>query len=512
MADLKEKMRGNAKYLFWAGTGLAAVVALVCWFLSTKTLSEQYNKGKSEILASFEKPGKVTAITNHPNQGTIDTWQDANVKRKVSVKKAWEKIYADQSQFFKWPKDRLPKEFRDEIATYAVPDLTKIPKVEIRNDLREQFNQKYIRNEFERLVKLVDAEWYKERANAAPVNPGRGPLRGANAGGVQGLSGGASQVGGAGAAPADPDEKPKREYKVEWNEQNQSQIHHTFEWTEAPSTLRILYAQEDLWIYERLCKTIAKMNEGAKGKHDATIWAITSLDIAQAAANNSFESRIERPKSAGGGFFAGGAASKATSEDAVSPDPAAPPPKRVRGGGEGGGGAEFNPNADAGATDDSLQDGRYVDLDGSPIMHTDLQGTPTDDKKFYGQFRMMPFRLQLIMDQRKIMPLLIELRNSTLPLEIRQVRLNPQGKNGDLMQEAHRFGLHAMPIEIRGAFFLYNPLDESLLKTENPAAAPAEVAKPGDTAPADAGTPAPPPDTKPEPVEPTPVEPAPESK
>ena len=127
-------------------------------------------------------------------------------------------------------------------------------------------------------------------------------------------------------------------------------------------------------------------------------------------------------------------------------------------------------------------------------------------------YLIMPIRMVLVMNQTKIPNLLIECCNSSMPIEVREIRIRP-GKGGALEVPAGGKGVaggdgHAafgiggqgaagqvaykksrgqtfggpldVPIEIKGVIYIYNPPDRDKLGTE--AQKSAEVAAaPGDT-------------------------------
>src|SRR5262249_25118450 len=73
--------------------------------------------------------------------------------------------------------------------------------------------------------------------------------------------------------------------------------------------------------------------------------------------------------------------------------------------------------------DDVWKNYRYVNFDGTPKSPADVDGGA-------GEFNLMPFRLLLKMDSRYVDKLLVAFRNSVLPFEIQQVRINPEHATG----------------------------------------------------------------------------------
>ena len=70
--------------------------------------------------------------------------------------------------------------------------------------------------------------------------------------------------------------------------------------------------------------------------------------------------------------------------------------------------------------DEMLKDGRYVDDKGVPLHAT--AAAP------FAEYNLMAFKLTVVADEQHWDRLLIELCNSPLPLEVREVRLNPASK------------------------------------------------------------------------------------
>ena len=72
--------------------------------------------------------------------------------------------------------------------------------------------------------------------------------------------------------------------------------------------------------------------------------------------------------------------------------------------------------------DQQVLNARYVDQNKKPIM--------AGEKHPYAEFKMMPIRMGLEMDQRKIPKLLVECANSTMPVEVQRIRIDISGSIG----------------------------------------------------------------------------------
>jgi len=80
-----------------------------------------------------------------------------------------------------------------------------------------------------------------------------------------------------------------------------------------------------------------------------------------------------------------------------------------------------NPGQDATELDESaVLNWSYVGFDGKPLAADELESTP--ESKL---MRFVPFRVRVQMDQRKLNELLAVFATAALPIDVRQVRINP---------------------------------------------------------------------------------------
>jgi hypothetical protein len=89
----------------------------------------------------------------------------------------------------------------------------------------------------------------------------------------------------------------------------------------------------------------------------------------------------------------------------------------------GGGDAEGGASAAAqgpGTTDEAFLTWIYVDADGKPLKGEEVATSPSALMT-----HLMPFTIRATIDQRKLDAFLIRLATSAVPIDIRQVRLNP---------------------------------------------------------------------------------------
>ena len=230
---------------------------------------------------------------------------------------------------------------------------------------------------------------------------------------------------------------------VYWKPESQKELMQSVLWwhnkNKAPSTLEILYTQEDLWIIEGLMNIIKATNGDAQESFQATIKEIEFLRIGKSAVGRagtltSLGSTGNMGMGMGMGMGAGGSDGMTSGGDGGDqmdmggniPAPSAPGSEGMGEIGEGGmvgGGAAAAPLDPA--------SGRYVDTAFQPINGDTLRSVvssgalnPTDAPLAVA--KRVPVRMRFLMDQRKLNRLLSECGNADLLLEIRQVRINTE--------------------------------------------------------------------------------------
>jgi hypothetical protein len=179
-----------------------------------------------------------------------------------------------------------------------------------------------------------------------------------------------------------------------------------------PTSRQIWVTQEDLWAYETLLRVIASTNKerGATRPDNTAIRVIQSLEVgAPAAMAMAQESMILMPADA---MPAGG-------EVPMGPEGGA----YGREGGMPGEGVDM---------DAMLLQNRYIDAEGKPI---------TDASTGMGtEFRRLPIRMVLMMDERWLPKVLVECANSPLPIEVQRLRINREKSGVDKENQAFDLG------------------------------------------------------------------------
>jgi hypothetical protein len=217
--------------------------------------------------------------------------------------------------------------------------------------------------------------------------------------------------------------------------------------TASPTSIEVWYAQETLWVYEALLRVVAATNSANEEYVDnisrAPVKCIEQLLIGQNAAiefttlsqtigdlTGASATSMMGGLSGGSGDMmasgsgaAGGAASGAMGSGAM-----------------GGAGMEFLSGS---AEEQALQKliiGRYVgdkdDKKDQPLM--------ADDKPPFAEFNKMPICLKVIIDQRKIPELLASCANSTMPIDVRHLRICPDNNIPFVMPVESQAGADGM--------------------------------------------------------------------
>jgi hypothetical protein len=367
---------------FWILSVVGVLAAVVCWMMASGELQRQFTANQTQIKSKF---GEMTAITGkqfHGNEGVNAKEKTEAKKIAESVKELWQNLFdAQREEVLKWP-DVLGNDFVDYVKNAKFDS-------NIKPLFRDRY-QNYIKNRFEGLVKIVDAK--------------KMPVDGTGFGGATGREGAFPGREAPGAEPMlDAMGMPIEEnYLVQWADQ--AVLRQQLEFTGVPTSRQIWVTQEDLWVYETLLRAIANTNKerGATRPDNTAISAIQSLQVgAPAALAIAQESTILMPAEA---MAMGG-------EMGMSPEAG----MMGREGEMGAGGAE--------SIDASLLMNRYIDAEGKPIPDASA-GAGTE-------FRRLPIRMMLSMDERYLPKILVECANAPLPIEVQRLRINAEKSGVD---------------------------------------------------------------------------------
>ena len=370
MDKLKQILEVLRKHHFWILCGLAAIFGLAAWYMSTATLADQFKAGSDKINQYFTT---LSSIPPEPKEEWMPAAETHIKSATDDVKGAWEALYAEQKKnLFIWPKS-LGDDFIKGMESIEGT------KNELDPPLRERYWDQ-VRKYVPALATIVDAE--------APA---------------------------IGVAPVAADQPPV-EHSVSWPQL--SEIQQGFEWDRSPSTQIIKQAQEELWVYEALAKIVAEVNNKKKGAHDAPIRQIISMDIAYSFGDVPLNGTRGRIPLLSGYSALGGADPTLAPPPPDASTPVRPDVKnRLHGDGQTTG---ATPTDGAPMDQDSMWRGfRYVNEKGEAMSSAEFDAAAPSAKFF-----LMPFRLIVNIDRRSIDRLLVECRNSQLPIEVKQVRIN----------------------------------------------------------------------------------------
>ena len=383
--------------------------------------------------------------------------------------------------------------------------------------------------ELTRLADSIGARWQVKAEEMVGVGGGYGAGGGGDAGGdgygggggdgyggggADGYGGGGGGYGGggygggggyndAGGGYADDEFNP---VIVDWSVENQGKIlANSFGWASRgagqPSLREMLYSQEDVWVLDSIMQIIKATNGDATHRSQAVVTAIESIDIGGAAKATVGEiTAVEDPNGGDeedGGVFMGGGGDFGYDS------------------GYGGGDMGFEEDFEGGYAFDPLE-GRYVDENYLPLEAEALRtAAGSEDIADIAVAKRMPVRLRVKMDSRKMAQLLAACSNAPLTFEVHQVRVNPKasttavggmggyggggdgygggggdgygGGGGDgygggggayggggAADYGGDFGEGPAPetyektVELFGIIYIYNPVDKTKLKTNEP--------------------------------------------
>jgi hypothetical protein len=424
MDQVKAFARMAWSHHFWIGCGLILAVSMGSWFVARGTLREEFEKNEGAISSKFQTVSTLISTVNPPTEKSHAKMDELLARTLRSVENAWLQQYSDQQRILVWD-PRLRPDFISKVRPLKPielkVDFPTPPESELDPDLRQRYSN-YVDNLLPILAQTIGTDWRVGRTLS--TTPGVTP-------GVPG-------VPGVPGSPAEPPPQPI----VVWDEKDQARLVGThFNWSSQtdsiPTTLQMLYAQEDLWVYTALMHIIRQTNGDVESRHEAVVKTIETILIGRTAIGKAGQiTRLGGQPGSGYGSEMGGYGEEYSSYETESAEGSYGEEMGGYGeemGGMGGYGEEM-----AGSYGDGMAspmsrdpgDMRYVDNDYNPLPAARLRealrsGGPED--AFLVVAKRMPVRLRLIVDQRKLPRLLAEFGNSPLPVEVRQVRVNRQG-------------------------------------------------------------------------------------
>ncbi|MGI8981768.1 MAG: hypothetical protein ACR2FY_21270 [Pirellulaceae bacterium] len=455
MDKLKEQLAVVKEHSFWIMCCGILAVSLVSWYMSTSHLQTQQLKYKGEIETAQSTLNSVRQMTDHPNDSTHKGMDAVTLSFGEDVYQAWLRLAENQEKVLVWGGFfGSDEKFQNEVRPLR-PIETMVADKEIITTESRTLYREYIDEQLPLLAEIIRSKWLvNAQATGSGMPGGGGTGEGAPGGGgaLGGLGGTPGMPGGGGAAAAKDDDPS---VVVVWDPSNQKEIahvHFSLATSETvPSTLEVLYAQEDLWVFENLMNIIRETNGDVTRKHEAAIKQIHYVRIGLSAGDVAGKITLLKgsPASGGeggmmgggmpgmpgmqgggamGGGMPGGAGGGAGSPGGGGMAPAGGMAPGGKGGaGPGVPGGEMSGGAAPAKTAGS---GRYVDLsyasihDISRLRNAMKQQASKPEDMLLAVAKRMPVRMNFKMDQRKLTTLLANCGNSKLPVEVRQVRIN----------------------------------------------------------------------------------------
>ena len=495
------------KYHFWLLIPLVPLILLPVLLLTNGKLAAEIASRRSDITSRIKAMSDIDAIEPHPN----DSWATDLSKRTVDVKqetlREWQRFWDSQESLRVWPAELGP-DFLQRVRSLK-------PEGKLPRPLLERY-QNMIRSVVRKLPARMGADEMMlgtgamgMAATRPATDPGRLPP----------------------GVPGAPQMVQRPLPLVQWNPSDQQLLYKSLEWEKPPTTVQVLLAQEELQVYGLLCELIARVNKPATGPFNAPIPYVQTLAVGYVAVEGdpatATASRIWKPTVSGAAPVAAGnpddPASFSGGGTAVGSGPK-PGHPRFGGGGPAKPAASSNPDFEevaapvaTGVPDAAFRNWIYVDSKGMPLTGETLETAPDAM-----MVHLMPFFLKVIIDQRKIDSLLVEMASSAVPLDVREIRINPGSSAGG----GFSGGAQAAPttsggrpndvvVELRGTVALATPPSRKRLELD-PVEPPAGGEAKAPDAPPRAEEAVPPPAApvaEPEPVPPAeppaPAEPAP---
>ena len=472
MDQVRAVLKAMWQQQFWVLSALGSIVVLICWMKAAGDLDSQFSKRKGDIDGHFTAMSALSTEVVHPNDKVNEKDEEQAQQQRDYVGKVWEELYERQrKEVLYWP-EVLGKEFVEYIEKKQFGD-------NVNSKMRNTY-WNYIRNRFDGLVEIVDALKIESR------RPGGGRGYGDEIEGGPGGYGGPGSYGRGNSVILETDQE---DYLVQWLDQEKLQQQLDFKML--PSVTQIWVAQEDLWVYETLLRIIAATNKqrGATRPDNTAVRAIMALEVGRSASQASrSKGNILIPSGSRDGFgrgeygggmeggYGGGMEGGygGGMEGGYGGEGYGGGMEGGMGGMGGYGGMEGGREGGDGEEDDSrFLSMRYLDEDGMPH--------PGEAESFGQEFRQLPIRMVLMMDQRWIPQVLIECANAALPVEVKQLRVNPdqsgagfssgRGRGmsgyGKSMRGASMQSLasdkNLAQVEIRGVVYIYNEPDQEAL-------------------------------------------------
>jgi len=441
------------KHHFWMLAAVVPLVVLPLAWLAAADLSQKIKTKQGAIDSKITSVRNVQGTADHPNEGWAEVLAKDTAKVKRDTLAEWQRFYDEQAPIRVWP-ESLGQDFVERASKLQ-------PGGRLPRPLLERY-QEGVKNVVRTLPKRMGADdlmpsMADEEEAARPTKPGA-------------------------AGPRSRSRTPSQS-SVQWSEGSQQRIYESFDWQKPPTTVQVQLAQEEIWMYELLCDIVKKMNERATAAFDAAIPFVEELAVGYPAAEEkpggAGESRIRR---------VGGPAAEPPPDGGGQPGsgPLVRPghPRFSGSGGKAAGGPGPAADGAPASPDDIFRNWIYVGFDGRPLMAAEQTASLANR-----MIHFIPFRMRAVMDQRRLDDLLVTLAASAIPIDVRQVRVNPGASSqrpggGGVDSRGVGFRPYDVAVEIRGSIAVAALPDRKAVLGDLPDEEPAAVEPPAEEQPA----------------------------
>jgi len=380
------------KYHFWILAAVVPALLLPLLSMGNSGLQAEIAARKREIDGKLGQVRSVTGVSPHPNRRWSDTIEGQANEVDKETRREWQRLWESQASLRVWPPELGP-EFLAAVAALGPRD---------RLDRQALLNYQ---RRVPRFARSLPARMgVPEQMDATRASGGPGDE----------------------SQPAGP--RPP----CIWSQADQQRLAKSFSWGRPPTTEQVLLAQQELWVYGVFCDIIRGLNAKATGLHDVPMVFVEQLAVGYPAAEEAPGGRgVGRifvpppPVAARGGqdSFGGpegdfpdnaGNAGEGEGNESAVPERFVRPPH-----------PRFTDSREAAGLPEEQWNWAYVDFAGQPLLGSELAAAPGID-----MVRLMPFVLNVVMDEREVDRLLATLAEWPVPIDVRQVRINPGSAGG----------------------------------------------------------------------------------
>lgn len=411
-----DKLKPLLKYHFWIACTAVMLATIGVGIWSWMTLGDVINRQKTDIVGAESKAKSVTSVkadvdpsagvSVHPNDETIQGMKQEIDAGKDELLAGWDRLYTEQKDLLGWPGNVI-----DPVVSAPFDALRADQFVFDPNSTKGEVlepRRKQIRTFFPRLmpelVNSVRAKWNEEEVTGEPPKT--------------------PSVVASAEAKDDMERLMFDQPIVDWSVADQIKWYGrmtNFKGLNGnqapdgtPTTVQVLYLKENLVLLNGVLEIIKEANRDAMVPSQAAIREIGSIMIGK-------EAHEAEPLDAGGmdGGGAGGFAGEMDNRMRMMRDAM----QNILGGGK-------TESTEISASDIELLDPahlRYVDKDFNPIpaaqYRTSTSANQLSADSWMSVVKIVPVRLRLRVDERRIAEILEKCANAKLPLEVRQVTI-----------------------------------------------------------------------------------------